>query len=211
MVDPQPNPQLHLNETEAAPDSKPEMLQIPAHSDNWDEYFLYMATTASIKSKDPRCPVGAVIISQDHVLLSTGFNGFARGVYDDEDTLGNVDEKLKVICHAELNAIMNAARTGGRGLEGTTIYVSKFPCLSCLNAIVQAGIKRIYTHDHEFWKDDPFDKEGNLKLRVIHETHTQVDAPFHPAFQPQKAIRVPKKPGPKKVHVGPTTVISKTG
>ncbi len=167
--------------------------------DCWDEYFLNIAKAVSIKSKDPKCPVGAVIVSEDNIILSTGFNGLARGVHDDEQTLLNADEKLKVICHAEFNAITNAARVGGRPLQGTTIYVTKFPCLACCNAIIQAGIKRIYTHDREYWKDDPFDQDHSRKPRVLHEAHVKVDAPYHPAFQPTEEITVPKKKtGPPK-------------
>lgn len=59
---------------------------------------------ASIKSKDPRCQVGAVIVSPKNVILSTGFNGLARCLHDNHDILENPDEKLKVICHAENNA-----------------------------------------------------------------------------------------------------------
>lgn len=68
----------------------------------------------------------------------------ARGVHDDEQTLMDADEKLRVICHAENNAIMNAARIGV-ALQGAAIYVTKFPCLACCNAIIQAGVKKIYT------------------------------------------------------------------
>ena len=83
----------------------------PDHVDSWDEYFLRIATVVAIKSKDPRCSVGAVIVSHDHILRSTGFNGLARRVHDDQNLLADAEEKLKVICHAEANAIFNAART----------------------------------------------------------------------------------------------------
>jgi dCMP deaminase len=148
-------------------DAESPRIDIPAHVDNWDGYFLNIAKAVSIKSKDPKCPVGAGIVSEDNVVLSTGFNGLARGVHDDEQTLLDADEKLRVICHAENNAIMNAARVGGRPLQGSTIYVTKFPCLACCNAIIQAGIKRIYTHDNEFWKDDAVDQDAESCLCQI--------------------------------------------
>ena len=47
-------------------------------------------------------------IVRDRRTLSTGFNGFARGVFDDPALLANVDEKLKLVCHAEVNAIRQA-------------------------------------------------------------------------------------------------------
>ena len=79
------------------PPAQGDRFTIPAHVDRWDEYFLNIAKAVSIKSKDPKCPVGAVITSSDNVLLTTGFNGLARGVHDDEQTLMDADEKLRVI------------------------------------------------------------------------------------------------------------------
>jgi dCMP deaminase len=170
---------------------------IPAHVDRWDEYFLNIAKAVSIKSKDPKCPVGAVIASVDNLLLTTGFNGLARGVHDDEQTLMDADEKLRVICHAENNAIMNAARMGV-ALFGASIYVTKFPCLACCNAIIQSGIKKIYTHDDCYWNDDPFDKEHTRKKQILHDARIEVNAPFHPAFKPTEQIMVPKRKTAKK-------------
>lgn len=159
----------------------------PQHVDSWDEYFLWLATAVSIKSKDPRCSVGAVIVSHDHILLSTGFNGLARRIYDDERLLGDAAEKLKVICHAEANAIYNAARMG-IALNGTSIFVTKFPCLACCNTIIQAGITRIYTHDERFWDDDPLDGDHRHKQAVLRQSGIKIDAPFHPAFNPNRPI-----------------------
>src|SRR5258708_1161085 len=98
----------------------PERMSIPVRVETWDDYFLNIAKVVSIKSKDPRCPVGAVIVSEENTILSTGFNGMARGVHDDEGILADAVEKINVICHAENNAISNAARVGARPLQGTT-------------------------------------------------------------------------------------------
>jgi dCMP deaminase len=154
---------------------------LPKVVEDWDHYFLCLALVASLKSKDPRCQVGAVIASKDHVVLSTGFNGFARGVEDADNLLADVPEKLKVICHAEANAILNAARIGA-ALEGSTIFVTKFPCLACCNLIIQAGIKRVYTHDHRYWSDDPSDPGQFRKRLLLQQGAVKVDAPFHPDF-----------------------------
>src|SRR5882672_7976306 len=93
-----------------APHEDSSRIKIPVQVDSWDEYFMHIAQAVSIKSKDSKCPVGAVIVSQDNTILSTGFNGLARGVHDDIQILLDADEKLKIICHAENNAIINAAR-----------------------------------------------------------------------------------------------------
>jgi dCMP deaminase len=182
---------------EPKPEAQTSRISIPVYIDNWNDYFLHMAQAASIKSKDPKCPVGAVIVSEDNIVLSTGFNGLPRGVHDDEQTLLDADEKLRVICHAEHNAIMNAARIGV-ALQGASIFVTKFPCLACCNAIIQAGIGRIYTHDDSFWNDDRADEDHSRKKRVLHEARVEVDAPYHPAFRPSEQITVPKKKGPTR-------------
>lgn len=178
-------------------DSALERFSVPLHTDDWDEYFLQIARTVSIKSKDPRCSVGAVIVSKDNLVLATGFNGLPRGLHDDEETLFDATEKLRVICHAEDNAILNAARVGVP-LQGASIYVTKFPCLACCNAIVQAGIKRIYTHDDSFWDDDPADPDHSRKRRLLHEARIEVHAPYHPGFRPSEQITVPKRRAHKK-------------
>jgi dCMP deaminase len=157
------------------------------------EAFLGIARAVAQKSKDPNCRVGAVIVSQDHLVLSTGFNGLARGVYDDQRLLQNVDEKLKWICHAETNAIANAARSGV-SLMNSTLFVTKFPCFLCCNAIAQAGVKRIYTHDNRFWADDPVDGQKpqsvserrraphSRKRALLKQADIDVDAPNHPDY-----------------------------
>jgi dCMP deaminase len=91
--------------------------------------------------------------------------------------LADAEEKLKVICHAEANAIYNAARIGV-ALRGASIFVTKFPCLSCCNAIIQAGIARIYTHDKKYWNDDPLDGDNRHKRVVLKQSGIRIDAPF---------------------------------
>lgn len=44
--------------------------------------------------------------------------------------------------HAEMEAIVSVARTGGKGIVGSTIFSTTFPCHSCARHIVAAGIKR---------------------------------------------------------------------
>lgn len=155
--------------------------------EDWDEYFLAIAEVVAQKSKDPRSQVGAVLASSDSVLMSTGFNGFARGIFDDVRLLRKRNEKLSWICHAEMNAIWNAGRLGVP-LKGSTIYVNKFPCLACCNAIVQTGIVRIYTHDSKYWDGDHLDKDHSRKRSLLRQARIKVDAPFHPDFSSGEPI-----------------------
>ncbi len=108
----------------------------------WEEYFLKIAEVVAEKSKDPSTKVGAVIVGKDNQIVSLGFNGFPRGIKDLEERYHDRDIKYKLIVHAEVNAILNAARNGV-GTEGCFLYLNYIPCNECAKAIIQAGIKKV--------------------------------------------------------------------
>ena len=111
---------------------------------NWDEYFMGVAMLAAKRSKDPSTQVGCCIVSQDNIIISTGYNGMPKGCSDDEfpwDRTGeDTDTKYPYVVHAELNAILNA---NGRDLRGSRLYVALFPCNECAKAIIQSGVKEV--------------------------------------------------------------------
>ena len=45
---------------------------------SWDEYFMGVSLLAAKRSKDPNTQVGACIVNQDHIIISTGYNGFSK-------------------------------------------------------------------------------------------------------------------------------------
>ena len=51
---------------------------------SWDEYFMGVAILASKRSKDPNTQVGACIVDNNNIILSTGYNGFPFGCSDDD-------------------------------------------------------------------------------------------------------------------------------
>jgi dCMP deaminase len=120
---------------------------------NWDEYFMKMCDLVASKSKDPSTKVGAVIVSEDNKIRSTGYNGFPRGCKDD-DRYNNRNLKYMLIEHAERNAIYNAEMS----LKNCKIYVNSLPpCCDCAKGIIQAGIKEVIIMDTpipERWEDE---------------------------------------------------------
>ena len=48
--------------------------------ETWDDYFIQISQLISEKSRDPSTKCGAVIVDPDNQIVSTGFNGFPRGV-----------------------------------------------------------------------------------------------------------------------------------
>ena len=109
---------------------------------SWDEYFMGVAMLAARRSKDPNTQVGACIVSQDNIIISTGYNGMPKGCSDDEFPWGRegAETKYPYVVHAELNAILNAS---GRDLRGSRLFVALFPCNECAKAIIQSGVKEV--------------------------------------------------------------------
>ena len=122
----------------------------------WDKRFIELARHISQWSKDPSTKVGCVVVGEDRQIMSTGFNGFPRGIEDDE-RLSDRSKKYPLICHAEENAIMQAARVGV-SLRGCTVFVTWSPCSRCTRSMIQAGITKIVFPDDqdipERWQED---------------------------------------------------------
>lgn len=134
----------------------------------WDERFIAMARHASEWSKDRSTKVGAVIVGPSLNVLSTGYNGFPRGVDDAVEARHQRPVKYAWTEHAERNAIYNAARHGVK-LEGATLYSTWYPCCDCARAAVQSGIVTLVTpapdFDHERWGE---------QFKIVREMLTEV-------------------------------------
>jgi len=118
----------------------------------WNEYFLKMAFLVAERSTCRRHHVGAVIV-RDKKILTTGYNGAARGVKDCielgclRDERGIPSGERHEICraiHAEQNAIIQAA-LHGINITDSTIYCTHSPCILCAKIIVNSRIMRFVT------------------------------------------------------------------
>ena len=134
---------------------------------NWNERFLNLATHISNWSKDPSTKVGCVVVGPDREIRSTGFNGLPRGIEDNDERLNNREIKYPMICHAEENAIMHAARIG-ISLKDCTAYVTWPPCTRCARSLIQAGIITvIYPKDTEI--PDRWVSDFELSINMLKE------------------------------------------
>lgn len=120
---------------------------------SWDEYFMGIAMLAAKRSKDPNTQVGACIVSQDNIIISTGYNGMPKGCSDDEYPWERDGDQTKYpyVVHAELNAVLNA---NGRDLRGSKLYVALFPCNECAKAIIQSGISEVVYYGDKYHDSD---------------------------------------------------------
>ena len=139
---------------------------------SWDEYFMGVAMLAAQRSKDPSTQVGACIVSQDNIIISTGYNGMPKGCSDDDFPWNRegAETKYPFVVHAELNAILNA---NGRDLRNSKIYVALFPCNECAKAIIQSGIREIYYLSDKY-AETPGTKASKRMLDAAGVKYTQL-------------------------------------
>ena len=140
-------------------------------SEKWDKRFLALALHISDWSKDPSTKVGCVVVGVDREIRSTGFNGFPRGIDDSFERLNDRNQKYPMICHAEENAIMHAARIG-LSLKGAIAYVTWPPCSRCARSLIQAGVKEVVYPEKveipERWAEDFDIATGMMKEAGVH-------------------------------------------
>lgn len=141
--------------------------------DKWHKRFLEMAKLISTWSKDVSTKVGAVIIDKNRRIISTGYNGFAKGVEDSKERIENREIKYPLTLHAEENALSFAKQD----LTDCVLYVYGLPpCAHCASLIIQSGIKSVYTYEldeeNPRWKDSialtkQIFEEAGVKLTFI--------------------------------------------
>ena len=143
-----------------------------------DEYYLQIADAVSIKSKCLKKHYGAIIVKNNEII-STGFNGPARG----EDHCAKCTKvgSHKDIAeysscpaiHAEQNAIISASRQemlgsvlylSGRDVSGSIdeigLPIAAHPCEICLRLIKNAGIEKVINKNGVIYQRD---SEGILR------------------------------------------------
>ncbi len=126
-----------------------------------DDYYLNIAKAVSARSTCLRRKFGAIIVRDDSIV-STGYNGPARGVVNcmDVGCLKNETDApeferydLCTAVHAEENCIINAARHGVSVLGGTLYIYGEYsetgelteadPCYRCRRALINSGIEMV--------------------------------------------------------------------
>jgi len=106
-----------------------------------------------------RLHVGAIIVSPDGHILSTGYNGAPKGMEHCQTCLRmekNISHGQNYeICrsvHAEQNAIIQAA-VNGVSVKGATLYCTHKPCYICAKMIVNAEIAKVFVSNRLDIKD----------------------------------------------------------
>jgi len=122
---------------------------------DWGTYFLDIADKVAQRASCSRAKVGCVIVN-DNRILSTGYNGapqhrencFQKGYcYREKHNIAS-GTKLELCyasgAHAELNAVVNAARFGV-AIDNAEMYIvgHDFVCAMCQSVILNANISKV--------------------------------------------------------------------
>ncbi len=132
-----------------------------------------IAQLSSKRSKDPKTQVGACIVNHENKIVGIGYNGFPKGISDDDfpwqDQGEYLQTKYPFVVHAEANAILNASQN----LNDCKLFVTLFPCNECTKIIIQSGIKElVYVSNKDEGKDFQIAsrkmlEKAQVKLRQI--------------------------------------------
>lgn len=147
---------------------------IPLHTrPSWNEYFLSITKLIASRSTCLRRQIGCVIVKENRIL-TTGYNGMPSGFVHCIDRGGCMREKENIpsgerldycfACHAESNAICQAAKFG-ISICGATVYLTNLPCTTCSKLIIQCKIKKVIYID---------DYPSALTLQLFKESKTEL-------------------------------------
>ncbi|MEN8253597.1 MAG: deaminase [Patescibacteria group bacterium] len=127
---------------------KPRADEIISKSD-FDKKVMGLALRRADRSVDWWRQVAGIIVKDDRVLLA-GFNKHLpteheSDFHNDIRSLFSKGQYFELVgtIHAEAMVIAEAAKKG-TSLDGTSLYVSTFPCPICAKQIAHAGIKKLY-------------------------------------------------------------------
>jgi len=127
------------------------------------DYYLGLAKAASERATCYRARFGAIIVRDDQII-ATGYVGAPRGTRDCLERESCLRQQLNIprgqryeLCrsvHAEMNAIINAARAGVSVLNGNLFLIGydpqtdqaldAMPCNMCKRHLINAGLRLIH-------------------------------------------------------------------
>jgi dCMP deaminase len=119
-----------------------------------DHYLMSLAYQVSSRATCQEAQVGAVLVNSDNHILATGYNGSLPGQPEcsGKSTCKLIrqranGERLQMCptIHSEANCLaqFRLAHNQPHVPPGSTIYVTTFPCLSCLQLLIQAKVSCI--------------------------------------------------------------------
>lgn len=119
----------------------------------FEEWFMQVATTVSLRADCSRRKVGAVLVNPDNSIVATGYNGAPAGkpgclsgacprAFSQAKPGSSYDTGPGscIALHAEQNALLRAS---WEDMRGSTLYVTEEPCGGCSRMISGTPISRV--------------------------------------------------------------------
>lgn len=138
----------------------------------WDYRFMKMADLQVAQWSKDSTKVGCVLVNGNDIV-STGYNAIPEAINDDIKERNERPEKYHWYVHAEINAIISAARQG-KSTMGCYAYLNWYPCDKCAAALVNAGIIRVYCDKAPDWSDKTWGEGFNRTRTIFHEAAVDV-------------------------------------
>lgn len=168
------------------------------------ENLLKQCRVIAENSKCSRKQFGAILVKADGVAISAGYNGSPRGTYNcgkEIECLKDLYDEAHYVSydhcpavHAELNAVINAARIGVPTV-GTYLFLNSAddksagePCIRCKRDLLNAGVEGAYIKmrdgsiqrfDADKWKKDVNDWMKSMELEGRIEKRTREEISKH--------------------------------
>jgi len=122
---------------------------------SWDEYFLNLASSVSLRGDCRRSQVGSVLVNAKHQVLSVGYNGVSpgqpgclsgacpRGMLSYKELAAGGSYANCVAYHAEANCLKNTRNVNlYKSDYPLTMYVTRRPCNDCWNLLLEWDVTR---------------------------------------------------------------------
>lgn len=138
------------------------------------DYYFKVVEAVALRGTCDRGRSGAIVV-KDGRIVATGYVGAPSGLPHCDDvghdlvkqrssiiggsTLTSMSEHCVRTVHAELNAIIQAARYGPP-IDGAVMYCTMFPCRACAGAILNAGIVQV----HAYWDYQKSEESKSILL-----------------------------------------------
>ena len=115
-----------------------------------DSYYMNYALNISKTANCIKGKVGAILV-KDSKIIAKGVNSVPNGIKPctDETCIrkklnlkSGENQELCLVVHAEQNALIDALNNK-IDVKGSTLYVTKQPCIICAKMLINAGIKKI--------------------------------------------------------------------
>lgn len=121
---------------------------------DWHQWALGIAEAVAQRGDCSRSKVGAVLLDEEHNIISVGYNGAQRGgpsclAGECSRAQSNVEPGSSydtgpgacVALHAEQNCLLYAGR---QKAKNGSLYVTREPCQGCLRLIKGCAIKEVF-------------------------------------------------------------------